>query len=707
MVSCLSTLNAAKQVEHTPIAKMRSVPAFSEEVEEWEAVGDGSGTRPYRNPATKHLPREVIKKQFYGGEHGTMIRAVRDVAMKNPSKRAIAYRPWDHIEHQEIEENGKKRIWEYIHLKETRYWTYSEMWKRMVAFGGGLRRLNLPRGARIALYEETRPEWITSLYGMWMQHMEAVTMYSNLGEDAMEYALRESAPDAIICNEKSLPLLSRLFQAAKVHPMVIYLDDLAHPSNSDSNPPSKTKKIDMDLHRWEDVLTSGMGDAEPQDIPDDPDEVALVMYTSGTTGDPKGVVLTHGNLFAGSKSFCVWVVEFIGEVAPDDETYICYLPLAHIYEFTTEGLFLLRGSTLCYGHPRTLTDTSARPRGDFAEYKPHFITGVPRVYDTLKKAVYCKLPPEGSLKRRIFERAFDERKRSLERGLDTPYWNHKVFSATRNLIGGCCKAIISGGAPLSSQTQEFMSIVFGCAVAQGYGLTETCAIGGIQRRFDMTSDSIGGPLACVEFRLRDVDEFKHTDAQPRGELCIRGPFVAKGYFNQPGKTAEAFGPGGWFYTGDVATVDSKGGFHVIGRTKALAKNSCGEYVALEALEALYIQNEIAVANGVCIVASPLRPYCAALVLADETKCMKFAADRGIHAIWPDVLEHPSFVEQATASFAQLARKAGKRPHEVVRRVKFIRDDWTPENGVFTAAMKLKRRAIDERYSAVIHDLFSD
>ena len=480
-------------------------------------------------------------------------------------------------------------------------------------------------------------------------------------------------------------------------PKLIYVDTL--PADLDAE--------GAELISWDAVLQSGRGMPKPQ-LPSDPDALAMIMYTSGTTGDPKGVMIRHGNIFTGVKGTTLRLNDVLGKdcTCQEGDTYICFLPMAHIYENICEHQFLLRGFQLCYGHPRTLTDLSARPHGDFTEYKPVFMAGVPRVYDTIKKAVMAKLPPAGTLKRRVFDRAYEERRVAMQKGFDTPFWNDKVFAPIRNLLGGRCRCLGTGGSPISTVSYEFLGVVFCCHVMQGYALTETC-LGCLQRYYEIQADCIGGPFPGMEIKLRDVEDWKHTNTLAQGEVCIRGPCVSLGYYKQPKKTAESYTPDGWFLTGDIAEVMPNGSFKLIGRTKALAKNMFGEYIALEALEAVYVQNDLAMPNGVCVLVNPAKAYITALVLTDEKKTMKFASENKIEGTWPEILQKPEFHQKAAVSLAETAKEAGKKPFETVKRVRMLNDEWTPENDVLTAAQKLKRRVIDQRYAQIIVELFTD
>lgn len=700
VVSILSTVNSASTAPHAGVQKARS--RKSQSVEVGVAENPATESRIRRSNSMKDMSMDQMYEMFYGGAGTPSAPSMMKQKVEQFKKRrAMGYRTIERIEKGEIEEHGKKKPWEFVHLGATKYLTFEEMWDKMLCFGAGLRALGFDPESRVGLYEETRYEWMVSIYGLWTQSMTGVTVYANLGDDALEYAIKEAELHVILCNGKAVKNLISICEAGSLPlPTIIYLDSL----------PAGVDTKQATVVSWVDVVAQGKAARAAgrflETMPQTPDATAVIMYTSGTTGDPKGVVLSHGNVIACVKGFARQCAVYLGGDIPDEEESYCgYLPLAHILEFAAENVFLMRGSLVGYGTARTLTNTSARPHGDLMEYKPYLFAGVPRVFDTIKKAVESKLPESG-LKRQVFDRAFRERLESLRQGVETPYWNEKVFAMPRALLGGRVRAIASGGAPLSAKTQEFMMVVFGCSVGQGYALTETCACCALQYFWDPTTESIGGLLSNVEVKLRDVDDWKHTDPLPRGELCIRGPVVAKGYYKQPDKTAEAFSADGWFYTGDVAQVEKDGGLRIVGRVKALAKNAFGEYVSLDALEAVYVLNPLALPNGVCVLVDSQKSYICALVLTDEQKALTFAKKNNISGTWPDLLKSPDFQKAAAQSLAATAKAAHKKPFELVKYVRVLSDEWTPENGVLTAAMKLKRRVVDVKYANIIQELFA-
>ncbi|KAK7194842.1 long-chain-fatty-acid-CoA ligase [Novymonas esmeraldas] len=663
----------------------------------------------YRFAGTTDEEHARLTHEFYNGP--SWLERVQRRVRRSPDSPAMAYRVVEQVEQRSVAaaSGGPARVMNYYHCTAHRTLTCAEMWKAVLSFGRGLIALGLAAQATVTLYEETRWEWLVSVYGAWTQHMVVATVYANLGEDALRHALRETCSDAVVCNGAQIGVLAALLAAEGLRPVLITLDEV----------PAGAATHGLQVVSWTEVVARGQGATadDDADVTANSDDVCLIMYTSGTTGDPKGVVHTHGSIAAGCEALNHRLLDLY---RPNEagEVYCAYLPLAHILEFAVVNIFLDRGTLVGFGSPRTLTDAHALPHGDLREYKPTVLIGVPRVFDTIRSAVEAKLPPRNSFTRDVFDKAFDSRRTALLEGSDTPYWNDKVFSKARAALGGSVYGMLSGGGPLSAATQEFINVVCGGPLLlQGWGLTETVCCGATQRLGDLEPHCVGQLVKTCEMRLGDVEEYKHTDTpHPRGELCLRGPFLFKGYYRHPELTREAIDKDGWFHTGDVGSIDAEGRVSIVGRIKALAKNCLGEYIALEALEAVYGDNELCAANGVCVLVHPDKPYVAALVLTEPRRAVAFARQHRIAveggggddetAAAAALLRSAAFHTAAAASLALTAKAAGRKSFEMVKHVRVLLDEWTPENGLVTPTMKLRRTRVAEHYAAVVAELFA-
>ncbi|KAF0708408.1 hypothetical protein As57867_006345, partial [Aphanomyces stellatus] len=321
----------------------------------------------------------------------------------------------------------------------------------------------------------------------------------------------------------------------------------------------------------------GVPDATVPESPPTPSDLATICYTSGTEGDPKGAMLTHRNLVTTSLALTRRVA------VTKDLVYLSYLPLAHIMERINfcNGIRVGLSAGFYQGDILLLLD-------DIAEIKPHIFISVPRLFNRIYDKVMQGVNAAGGAKKLLFDYAYSSKQQGLADGVLThSVWDALVFSKIQALLGGRVQVIVSGSAPLAPNVKEFLKIAFACRVEEGYGLTETCAGATLSTPENPTGAHVGMPLENIQIRLVDVPEMNYTSAdqpRPRGEVCIRGPNVFKGYFKDPKKTAECLTEDGWFSTGDIGAWNADGTLSIIDRKKNIFKLAQGEYVAVEKVE---------------------------------------------------------------------------------------------------------------------------
>ena len=423
------------------------------------------------------------------------------------------------------------------------------------------------------------------------QSLFTVSLYETLGPDTTEYIINHSALPCVVTSLSHIPVLLKLKPRLPTLKVIISLDPL---TNNDH--PSLTKKAlleelaaDLGVKIYEITDVEALGDSfgNPVYRPPAPSDIATINYTSGTTGNPKGVVLSHAAAIAGTSCSIIGILPQVNDV------YISYLPLAHIYERLTEQGALWCGVAIGYFHGNILELVD-----DMKILRPTGFVSVPRLLNRFAGAITAATTAQpgvkGTLSRHIVDTKLANLKDPESPSATTQHafydriWGRKVASA----IGlQRARVIVSGSAPIDPNIQNFLRVVLGNRLMQGYGLTETYAIALAQQPGDLSTGNCGGVVPACEICLMDVPDMDYlsTDKpQPRGELLVRGHMLLTEYYKNPEETQKALLPNGWFRTGDIATVDSRGRFAIIDRVKNVLKLAQGEYISPERIENVYL-----------------------------------------------------------------------------------------------------------------------
>ena len=425
------------------------------------------------------------------------------------------------------------------------------------------------------------------------QSLYTVSLYESLGPSATEYIVNHASLPCVVTSLAHIPVLLKLARQLPTLKVIISLDPL-----DDDDRAGRSKRallnafaedIDITIYDVEEVEAIGASFGTPLYHPPAPDDIITINYTSGTTGMPKGVVLTHAAAVAASSCCIVSVMPRPGDA------YISYLPLAHIYQRMTEHGALWAGAAIGYFHGDTLGLID-----DLKTLRPTGFTSVPRVYNrfgsAIRAATVAQPGIKGALSRHVVSTKLtamqdpESPSATQKHALYDRIWGRKVAAA----IGmDRARYMVSGSAPLDPTLHRFLRAVFGNHFFQGYGLTETYAVSLVQIEGDLSVGNCGAVCVSNELCLASVPDMDYlvTDQpQPRGELLIRGNTLFAGYFRNDEATAKAMLPGGWFRTGDICTVDAKGRFQVIDRVKNVLKLAQGEYISPERIENVYLSH---------------------------------------------------------------------------------------------------------------------
>lgn len=315
--------------------------------------------------------------------------------------------------------------------------------------------------------------WLCLSHGCASQSITIATAYDTLGADAVEFSLTQTEAKAMYTDPHLLKTASRALRNAKDVKYLIYNDSTNMPISDDELAKFKTSHPELITISYSDLVALGAENPVPP-VPPKPTDLCCIMYTSGSSGDPKGVPITHAGLLAGVTG----LYEVISETVSSKEVVLSYLPLAHILELCVENLVVGMGGTLGYGSPRTLADTSMRKcAGDMRELAPTVMVGVPQIWETIRKGIESRVNSSGVLTRSLFWGAYNLKSMLVSTGLPGgSILDTLVFNKVRQLTGGRVRFLFNGGSGISEGTLQFMSIVLAPMVT-GYGLTETCSNG--------------------------------------------------------------------------------------------------------------------------------------------------------------------------------------------------------------------------------------
>ncbi|KAM5580348.1 long chain acyl-CoA synthetase 8-like [Rosa sericea] len=600
---------------------------------------------------------------------------------------------------------------EKLHLGDYEWQTYGQVFVRACNFASGLIKLGHDVDTRAAIFGDTRAEWFIAFQGCFRQNITVVTVYSSLSEDALIHSLNETEVSTLICDSKQLTKMTSISSSLNTIKNVIYFED---EGISDAN--ECRSYSNWTVTSFSEVEKLGQKNPAHPRLPSKND-IAAIMYTSGSTGLPKGVVITHGNVVASTAAITIVLPRLYST-----DVYIAYLPLAHVFELVAETVGMAAGCQIGYGSALTLTDTSSKikkgTKGDVSVLKPTLMATVPAIVDRIRDAVHNKVEEKGGIAKNLFDIGFKRRLAAVEGswfgawGLERMFWDNIVFKNIRQVFGGRIRYSICSGAPLSTDSQRFINICMGAPVGQAYGLTETFAAATVSEKDDTTVGRVGPPLQSCYIKLvswKDGGYLTSDKPMPRGEIVVGGPSVTAGYFKNQEKTDEVYKVDEkgmrWFYTGDIGRCHPDGCLEIIDRKKDIVKLQHGEYISLGKIEAALIRSNYV--EKIMAFADPYYTYCIALVVPVRQELEKWAQEAG--------LKYNDFSElcgknEAVSEVQQSLYKVGKAEkldkYEIPGKVYLAPDPWTPESGLLTAALKIRREQIKSKFKSEIEKLYA-
>jgi long-chain acyl-CoA synthetase len=541
----------------------------------------------------------------------------------------------------------------------------------------GLVRLGIGRGDRVALVAENRPEWVIADFAIMSAGAITVPAYTTNTIEDFRHVFATSGAAAVIVSRPPLSarVLAAANQAETVH-SVIAIE------------PAVGQASSVDLLSWNDVLAGADEAGDDIDVRIAElvaDDVACLIFTSGTGGLPKGVMTTHRNILAN----CHGAYRLLEMLGLGDEVFLSFLPLSHSYEHTAGMMFPISIGAQIY-----FAESAEALPANLLEARPTIMTAVPRLYEAMHRRITHAVERKGKLARRLFAKTVDigrkraaQQRPSLGERLLDPVLDRIVRADVRRRFGGRLKAMVSGGAALNPEIGSFF-LALGVRLLQGYGQTEAAPVIACNTPNRIKIDTVGPPLDGVEVRIAED-----------GEILVAGDNVMKGYWNDPQATAQAL-TGGWLHTGDVGHIDADGYIAITDRKRDFIKSSGGEMISPARVEGyLTLEPEIAQA----IVFGDRRPYLVAVVVPDPDFTAHFARENDSTAELAALADDPRFTRAIGAAVARVNGHLAAA--ERVRRFVIASEPFTIANGQMTPTLKVKRHAIREVYGAAIDGLY--
>ncbi|XP_063818636.1 long-chain-fatty-acid--CoA ligase 5 isoform X2 [Pseudophryne corroboree] len=579
--------------------------------------------------------------------------------------------------------------------KPYQWMTYKQVADRAEFLGSGLikKGCNPSPDQYIGVFSQNRPEVVIAELACYSYSMVVVPLYDTLGPEAIVFIVNRADLSVVICDkaDKALILLSNCEKAlTPVLKIIILMEEFSDDLKE------KGAKCGVEILLMKDVEYLGKENFKKL-VPPKPDDLSVICFTSGTTGDPKGAMLTHKNIVACASAFFKNTESTFAPMTSD--VVISYLPMAHMFEKVVQTIVLCSGAKVGFfqGDIRLLTD-------DMKTLRPTVFPTVPRllnrIYDKIQSGA------QTPFQKKVLEFAVACKFAEVKKGIirNDSIWDKLLFNKVQETMGGRVRIMVTGAAPISDSILSFLRAALGCQIFEAYGQTEcgagcTCSTPG-----DWTAGHVGAPLPCNLMKLVDVVDMNYFSSNGEGEVCIKGPNVFNGYLKDPEKTAEAMDDEGWLHTGDIGKWLPNGTLKIIDRKKNIFKLAQGEYIAPEKIENVYVTS--APVAQVFVHGDSLRSCLVGVVIPDPEVLPEFAAKLGVRGSFDELCIHNAVKKAILEDLIKVGKQASLKSFEQVKDLYVHPEMLSVENGLLTPTLKAKRAEVAKHFKSQIDDMYA-
>ncbi len=588
----------------------------------------------------------------------------------------IFYQSVDHYRKPDHLKVKKGKVWKPISSDEFR--------TAVEEVAAGLETLGLKPGERVGILGENRPEWAYCDLATLCSRGTVVTIYPSLPPNQILYILKDSGVRMVVASNPA--------QAEKILSVKSEAPDLQHVIVMDDTAVFGTQSLASVREVGRRALALDKDLIRRRAAQVRPDDLATLIYTSGTTGDPKGVMLTHANMGSNIEACAKQIFSILG---PEDSV-LSFLPLCHVFErMGGQFVMLRRGVTIAYA------ESFDRVPVNLLEIKPTILISVPRLYEKIMAKVRARVAAAPPLRQRLFAFAEATGRAVFEAGQNgetaSPWLSLKhaiadrlALRAVRAGLGGNVKIAVSGGAALPREIGMFFGAM-GLPILEGYGLTETSPVIAVNTPWNNRQGSVGKPIEGAEVKIAGD-----------GEICTRGPYVMRGYFNKPEATAEVIDREGYFHTGDIGRLDEDGYLYITDRKKDLIVTSAGKNIAPQPIENLMKTHPLI---AEIVMVGNARNYPTALVVPNFENLVRVAAENGVaNASRQELVANPRVIELVEHAITSMSKELAQ--YEKIKKITLLPIEFSIDAGELTPTLKVKRRVVEAKHKDLIDRMYA-